>query len=195
MGQGRRRARGALGLMAMAARKKPQKLKAQRHLSGNDALPRLLPADADEAAPGAVAGAGNSTRLLPLSLRAGRPPAPLDAAPPPRRRAPRRCHPRAYDRNRCALRRRRAGRLLRTRRRQNAGIQSSLPISACARRISACASANGSLPRQLPPPGRRTRIASPSTPTRSTIPAALPLYQKLGFEPVGTGEEMVEAWV
>ena len=26
-------------------------------------------------------------------------------------------------------------------------------------------------------------------------PAALPLYQKLGFEPVGTGEEMVEAWV
>jgi GNAT superfamily N-acetyltransferase len=25
-------------------------------------------------------------------------------------------------------------------------------------------------------------------------PAALPLYQKLGFEPVGTGEEIVEAW-
>ena len=25
-------------------------------------------------------------------------------------------------------------------------------------------------------------------------PRALPLYQKLGFEPVGTGEEIVEAW-
>jgi hypothetical protein len=25
-------------------------------------------------------------------------------------------------------------------------------------------------------------------------PAALPLYQRLGFEPVGVGEEEVEAW-